>query len=73
MTLTFPSFSLSTLIAAWRKPALAQPSPRPEPMTDADEARADRASAMDMLAQHPEAIDTELGLMMLMTRWPVHL
>ena len=73
MTLTFASFSFSALIASWRKSAVAQPLPRHELLTDTDEARADRAFAMDMLAQHPEAIDSELGLMMLMTRWPTHL
>ena len=73
MTLTFPGFSISALIAAWRKPAAAQPSPRLDLMTVADEACADRDFAMDILAQHPEAIDSEFGLMMLTTRCPMHL
>ena len=74
MTLTFPSFSLSTLFAQWRQPTRAQPSPRSErPFTDAEDARADRAFAIEMLARNPDAIVSELGLMMLAARWQMHL
>ena len=43
MTLTFPTISLSSLIAQWRHPArshpLSHPEPQPQSFTDADQAR----------------------------------
>ena len=71
MTLTFSNFSLSNLMPQWREQP-ASPAPDPNPWTDADEARQDRAFAMEMMDRCPEAIQSELGLMM-MARWPMHL
>ena len=72
MTLTFSKFSLSNLMPQWRE-LPASPAPDPNPRTDADEARQDRAFALEMMDHNPEAVQSELGLMMLMARWPMHL
>ena len=62
MTLTFPTISLSSLIAHWRHAARSHPLSHPEPQsqsfTDADQARADQARAdraflTDMLGKNP--------------------
>lgn len=70
MTLTFSSFSFLTLFTSWHKPFAPVAAPRHS--SDAEDARADRALAMDTLARNPDAIDSELGLLILMTRFPIH-
>ena len=76
MTLTFPHFSLSSLIAQWRRTDFVRPAsqilPVPQFLPGADQDHADRCFAIDMLLRNPDAIDSELGLMLLMSRWQMH-
>ncbi len=68
MTMTLSSFSLSSLIAQWRQPAVAQrPSP---PRSEADLARMNRAVIHDMMSYHPKAMQSEMNLLLLQTRFP---
>jgi Bacterial protein of unknown function (DUF924) len=70
---TFSSIHLCNLITLLRQPAALQPSRRPYPMPKADEARADRAFLNELMARHPGAIQSELGLMMLMVLYPTQI
>lgn len=76
MTLTFSSLRISSLITLLRGPILPQSTLRPEPQPlsapEADGARADRAFLHEMMCRHPEAIQSEHGMMMLMALFPKH-
>lgn len=72
MTLTFSSFSLASLIALWHPLPGWQRLSRPEAMLEFDECRQDRAFLLGMLASHPEAMESEHAMMMLMALYPKH-
>ena len=74
MTLSFSNFSFSGILSPFFGPAMPQPSSRaePEPVSqdEADQFHADRAFARDMMAQNPEAFQSEHGMMLFMAHYP---
>jgi len=71
MTLSFPMFSLFNLIQSLRKSANSQTSPGPEQIHENDVVRADRAFLHELMCHNPEGIQSELGLMAMMTQFPM--
>jgi len=74
MTLTFPQMSLSNLIAFLRgiDPPQRSSWPQPQPMPETDRAQAHRALKWELLANNPEALHSDQGMMMLMALHPEH-
>ena len=67
MTLTFPMFNLSTLNRIFRA-TIAQPTG--EVTSEHDEAYAERAFLRELIARNPEAIQSDLGLIAMMSQYP---
>lgn len=74
MTLTFPEFGLSNLVALLRGTDRPQrsPWPKPLPMPETDQSLTDRALKWELLAGNPEALQSDCGMMMLMALHPEH-
>jgi len=70
MTLTFPMFNLSnlkrTLCAIIAQPA----SPTVQVNSEGDNALAERAFMRELMFNNPEGIQSDLGLMEMMTQYP---
>ena len=67
MTLTFPDFKLPIL--KWiSKEAIANPATDATP--EHEVAYAERAFLRELLAHNPEAIQSDLGLMEMMSQYP---
>ena len=67
MTLTFPAFKLPTLKSMFRG-AIANPATDATP--EHEIAYAERAFLRELLAHNPEAIQSDLGLMAMMSQYP---
>lgn len=67
MTLTFPAFKLPTLKSMFRG-AIANPATVASP--EHEIAYAERAFLRELLAHNPEAIQSDLGLMEMMSQYP---
>ncbi|WP_162798267.1 hypothetical protein [Sulfitobacter sp. SK011] len=67
MTLTFPAFKLPTLKSMFRA-ALANPATEATP--EHETAYAERAFLREVLAHNPEAIQSDVGLMAMMSQYP---
>ncbi|SFS20945.1 hypothetical protein [Yoonia litorea] len=67
MTLTFPAFKLPTLKSMFGG-AVANPATDATP--EHEIAYAERAFLRELLAQNPEAIQSDLGLMAMMSQYP---
>lgn len=52
-------------------PALAESGPSPLPEADHD--RADRSFLLEIMNSHPEAVQSETGMMLLMAQYPKYL
>jgi hypothetical protein len=69
MTLTFPVFKLPTMKWMFRgtiaKPAI-------DATSEHETAHAERAFLRELLARNPEGIQSDLGLMAMMTQYPQH-
>jgi hypothetical protein len=78
MQLEFPHMGLPHLMtlvlgrAPLRQPAFrAKPERPPVPETEDD--RADRAFLLEVMSNHPEAVQSETGMMLLMAQYPRYL
>jgi len=71
MTLTFTLFSVFDLIRPQRQPADAQTSPKLEQLPKIDDAGADRAFLHELMCHSPEGIQSEFGLMAMMSQFPM--
>jgi len=69
MTLTFPAFKFPTLKSMFRG-AIANPATDTTP--EHEIAYAERTFLRELLAQNPEAIQSDLGLMEIMSQYPRH-
>ena len=67
MTLTFPAFKFPTLKWMFRA-AIANPATDATP--EHEIAYAERAFLRELLAHNPEAIQSDLGLMEMMSQYP---
>ncbi|AGI66161.1 hypothetical protein OAN307_c04200 [Octadecabacter antarcticus 307] len=67
MTLTFPTSNLSNL--KWSFGA-ARTKSATEVISERDDALAERAFLRELMAHNPEAIQSDLGLMAMMTQYP---
>ena len=67
MTLTFPAFKLPTLSSMVRG-VIANPATEATP--EHVIAYAERAFLRELLAHHPEAIQSDVGLMAMMSQYP---
>lgn len=78
MQLEFPTTGLLHLVTQFLgrdhrpRPAAAIDSRR-LPMPEADPDRVDRAVLMEIMNNHPEAVQSEIGMMLLMAQYPSHL
>lgn len=77
MQLVFPAFSVTHPVAQILARPVGQPVPSParsrteedlSPGQDPD--RADRAFLIEVMASHPEAVQSETGMMLLMAQYP---
>jgi hypothetical protein len=82
MQLEFPPLGLLHLLALAlgrdRVPPAAPPAPSPveghwTPRPEPDQERADRAFLLEIMNAHPEAVQSETGMMLLMAQYPKHL
>ncbi|MBL4767545.1 MAG: hypothetical protein JKY94_07485 [Rhodobacteraceae bacterium] len=70
MTLTFPMFIISNLKRTLRA-AVAQPAALTNQMnSEGDNAIAERAFLYELMSRNPEAIQSDLDLMAMMTQYP---
>jgi hypothetical protein len=70
MTLTFPSFNLSNLKWALCT-TIAQPAgPTAQANSERDNVHPDRAFLRELMFNNPEAVQSDLGLMAMMTQYP---
>ena len=69
MTLTFPAFKLPTLKSMFHR-AIANPATDVTP--EHETAYAERAFLRELLAHNPEGIQSDVGLMAMMTQYPQH-
>lgn len=67
MTLTFPVFKLPTLKSMFRG-VIANPATEATP--EHEIAYAERAFLRELLAHNPEAIQSDVGLMAMMSQYP---
>ena len=67
MTLTFPIFSLSALKLTFRK---TDPVSAEIKLPEHEEAYAQRAFLRELMARNPEAIQSDVGLMAMMSQYP---
>lgn len=78
MQLEFPAMGLLHLVMQLvgrdhiLRPAVAIDTRR-LPLPDADPDRVDRAVMMEIMNSHPEAVQSEIGMMLLMSQYPNHL
>ncbi len=72
MTLTFPMFNISdlkqTLFATFARLA----APTAQAISEYDDALAERAFLRELMFNNAEAIQSDLGLMEMMTQYPRH-
>lgn len=70
MTLTFPMFNLSnlkrTLFTTFAQPT----APTTQVNSEGDNALAERAFLYELMSRNPEGIQSDLGLMTMMTQYP---
>lgn len=70
MTLTFPMFVFSSLRQSARA-LFAQPAaPKTQVNSENDSTRKDREFFLEMMTQNPEAVQSELGCMAMMSQYP---
>lgn len=69
MTLTFPKFKLPKMKWMFRG-TIAKPATDATP--EHETAYAERAFLRELLARNPESIQSDLGLMAMMTQYPRH-
>ena len=69
MTLIFPGFKLATMKWMFRS---AIDKPAIDAMPEHEIAHAERAFLRELLAHNPDAIQSELGLMAMMSQYPQH-
>ena len=70
MTLTFPMFAFSSLRQTMRA-VFAQPvSQKTKANSEDDAAQEDRKFFLEMMARNPEAVQSDLGCMAMMTQYP---
>jgi len=72
MTLTFPVFEFSNVKQALRAAVARQISPAADTISDGDNRLAEGAYLRELMCRHPEAIQSDLGLMAMMTQYPRH-
>lgn len=70
MTLTFPIFNLSNLIRNFRATNIQPAAPAAQLNSEHDNALAERAFLRELMFNNPEAIQSDLGLMAMMTQYP---
>lgn len=78
MQLEFPLTGFPHLVTQffWRdhiRPARSFVDPGRSPVPEADHDRADRAFLLEVMNNHPEAVQSETGMMLLMAQYPKHL
>lgn len=78
MQLEFPPMDFLHLVTQFLgrdriRPAPALVESKPSPLPDADDDRADRAFLLEIMNSHPEAVQSETGMMLLMAQYPKHL
>lgn len=69
MTLTFPFFDLSNIL---RNSRATQINPTAPQSSENETAYAEREFLRELMARNPEAIQSDLGMMALMTQYPHH-
>lgn len=77
MQLVFPVFSATHLVAQILVRPKGQPVPSPARIQTEEDLspgrgpdRADRAFLMELMTSHPEAVQSETGMMLLMAQYP---
>ncbi len=78
MQLEFPPMGFLHLVAQFLgrdriAPASAVVESGPSPLPDADHDRADRSFLLEIMNSHPEAVQSETGMMLLMAQYPKYL
>ena len=72
MTLTFPIFNISdlkqTLLATFSRPV----APTAQAISEYDDVLAERVFLRELMFHNAEAIQSDLGLMEMMTQYPRH-
>ena len=72
MTITFPLFTFSNLGQTVRA-LFAQPAaPKTQANPKDDSAREYREFFLEMMARNPDAVQSDLGCMVMMTQYPRH-
>ncbi len=70
MTLTFPLFNLSNLKRALGATITQPAAPTAQVNSEDDNAPAERAFLRELMLNSPEAVQSEFGLMAMMTMYP---
>ena len=70
MTLTFPAISLAKICQNLFAPLPLPTPPETDVSMPHEDALAERAILREMMMQNPEAIQSDLGLMAMMTQYP---
>ena len=70
MTLTFPMFNFPNLKRMFCAPVERPTEPTPQVNSEGDNTQAERAFMQELMFNHPEAIQSDQGLMAMMTLYP---
>ncbi|MFV2002672.1 MAG: hypothetical protein ACC619_06780 [Paracoccaceae bacterium] len=70
MTLTFPQFGFSKLTRLLRQSPGPQELPRANQLFENDVSRTERTFLLEVMCANPEAVQSDLGLMAMMSQYP---
>jgi hypothetical protein len=70
MTLTFPTFNISNLKRSLFAATAQLAVPTTQVISEADNVRVERAFLCELMSRNPEAIQSDLDFMAMMTQYP---